>query len=99
MFLNERSPLSVKVKTKTAELLTLKKMEAIEIYSTYPNIWKRINKKSLFKMEKINLKAKKLLINLSKKYEVKIPRKIKKFKLKNSALEISKIKEKRLHEN
>ena len=97
MFLNERSPLSVKVKTKTAELLILKKMEAIEIYSTYPNIWKRINKKSLFKMEKINLKAKKSLINLSKKYEVKIPRKItKKFKLKNSALEISKIKEKKI---
>ena len=96
MFLNERSPLSVKVKTKTAELLVLKKMEAIEIYSTYPNIWKRINKKSLFKMEKINLKAKKSLINLSKKYKVKIPRKVtKKFKLKKSALQSSKIKEKK----
>ena len=38
MFLNERSPLLVKVKTKVAELLILKKMEAIEIHSVYPNI-------------------------------------------------------------
>lgn len=45
MFLNERCPLVAKVKTKSAEILILRKMEAIEIYSIYPNIWKRINKK------------------------------------------------------
>ena len=43
MFLNERSPLNAKIRTKTAELLLLRKLEAIEIYSLYPNIWKRIN--------------------------------------------------------
>ena len=59
MFLNERSPLIVKIKTKNAELLVLRKMEAIEIYSVYPNIWKRINKKSLFNMEQIKEKIKK----------------------------------------
>ena len=68
MFLNERSPLVVKVKSKTAELLVLRKMEAIEIYCIYPNIWKRINKKSLFNMEQIKLKIKKEIMLLAQKY-------------------------------
>ena len=68
MFLNERSPLTVKVKTKVAELLILKKMEAIEIHSIYPNIWKRINKKSLYNLEQIKLKIKQELISIAKKY-------------------------------
>ena len=72
MFLNEPSPLVAKVKTKIAELLILRKMEAVEIYSIYPNIWKRINKKSLFNMEQIYLKIKKIIIKLSKKYNIKI---------------------------
>ena len=72
MFLNERSPLIAKVRTKNAELLMLRKMEAIEIYSVYPNIWKRINKKSLYNMEQIYLKIKKLIIEVSKRYNIKI---------------------------
>ena len=68
MFLNERSPLVVKVKTKIAELLILRKMEAIEIYSIYPNIWKKINKKALFNMEQIKLKIKKEIFAIAKKY-------------------------------
>ena len=44
MLLNERSPINAKIRTKSAELLMLRKIEAIEIYSLYPNIWKRINK-------------------------------------------------------
>ena len=68
MFLNEKSPLVVKVKSKTAELLVLRKMEAIEIYCVYPNIWKRINKKSLFNMEQIKLKIKKEIMLLTQKY-------------------------------
>ena len=59
MFLNERCPLNVRIRSKTAELLILRKMEAIEIYSIYPNIWKRINKKSLYNMEQIYIKIKK----------------------------------------
>ena len=69
MFLNERCPLKVKIRTKTAELLILRKMEAIEIYSIYPNIWKRINKKSLYNMEQIYLKIKKILIEVSNRYK------------------------------
>ena len=68
MFLNERSPLIVKVKTKVAELLVLRKMEAIEIYSIYPNIWKKINKKSLFNMEQIKMKIKNELFFIAKKF-------------------------------
>ena len=51
MFLNERCPMVAKVRTKTAELLILRKIEAIEIYSIYPNIWKRINDKEEWKEE------------------------------------------------
>ena len=70
MFLDERCPLVVKVKTKLAELLVLRKMEAIEIYSIYPNIWKRINKKSLFNMEQIKQRIKKELISIFTKYNI-----------------------------
>mgnify|MGYP002624066407 CR=1 FL=1 len=80
MFLNERCPLIVRVRTKLAELLVLRKMEAIEIYSIYPNIWKRINKKSLFNMEQIKLKIKRELLYVSIKYGSIKERKI----LKNS---------------
>ena len=72
MFLNERSPLIAKVRTGSAELLILRKMEAIEIYSVYPNIWKRINKKSLYNMEQIYLKIKKVIIEISKRYNIKM---------------------------
>ena len=72
MFLNERSPLIAKVRTRNTELFILRKMEAIEIYSVYPNIWKRINKKSLYNMEQIYLKIKKLIIELSKRYNIKL---------------------------
>ena len=71
MFLNEPCPLNARIRTKTAELLILRKMEAIEIYSIYPNIWKRINKKSLYNMEQIYLKIKKTLIEISNRYNIK----------------------------
>jgi hypothetical protein len=72
MFLNERSPLIAKVRTRHTELLILRKMEAIEIYSVYPNIWKRINKKSLYNMEQIYLKIKRVIIEISKRYNIKM---------------------------
>ena len=72
MFLNERCPLIVKVRTRNAELLILRKMEAIEIYSIYPNIWRRINKKSLYNMEQIYQKIKTSVVELSHRYNVKI---------------------------
>ena len=53
MFLNKRSPLCAKVKSKKAEFYFLKKTDAIEISTCYPRIWNKINKKSLFNMEQI----------------------------------------------
>ena len=63
MILNERSPLTVKVKSKKAELFFLQKTDATEISNKYPNIWKRIVHKSLFNMKQIkNLIRKKVII-------------------------------------
>ena len=53
MFLNRRSPLSMKVKSKTAELFLLNKTDAVEISMSFPKIWSLIIKKSLFNMEQI----------------------------------------------
>ena len=53
MFLNKRSPLSVKVKSKVCELFLLKKTDAVEISMNFPKIWRKIIKKSLFNMEQI----------------------------------------------
>ena len=80
MFLNEKSPLVLKVKTKVSELLVLRKMEAIEIYSIYPNIWVRINKKSIFNMEQIKKRIKKELYIVSKKYNLEHENMLKKSK-------------------
>ena len=46
MFLNKPSNFTLKVRSPKAELLFLKKIDAIEISSNYPHIWKRANKKS-----------------------------------------------------
>ena len=86
MFLNERSPLIGKIKTKHAELLMLRKLEAIEIYSLYPNIWKRINKISLHNMELIYQKIKRNIIRFAKNNKINLnifKSKIKKNKNKN----------------
>ena len=53
MFLEQRSPLRIRVKSKKAELYFLKKMDAIKISTSYPNIWRRINKKSVFNFQQI----------------------------------------------
>ena len=65
MFLNERSPLNAKVKSKKAELFFLQKEEVIKIFNTFPNIWNRINKKSVYNMKQIKLVVKKVLLKFS----------------------------------
>ena len=90
MFLNERCPLNARIRTRTAELLILRKMEAIEIYSIYPNIWKRINKKSLYNMEQIYLKIKKIINEISIRYKLKTL----KYKFKKQRIIINKKKDK-----
>jgi CRP-like cAMP-binding protein len=61
MFLNKRSPLSVKVKSKVCELFLLKKTDAVEISMSFPKIWRKIIKKSLFNMGQIEILIKKTL--------------------------------------
>ena len=61
MFLEKRSPLRVRVKSKKVELFFLKKMDAINISISYPNIWRRINKKSVFNFEQIKKSINKIV--------------------------------------
>ena len=70
MFLNRKSPLTVKVKSKIVELFLLKKTDAVRISMNYPAIWNKIIKRSLFNMEQIDRlvnRAIKLFYNANKK--------------------------------
>ena len=63
MFLNEPSPLNVRVKSKNVEVLLLSKTDVVEISSNFPNIWGKINEKTVFNLEQIkNLIMRKLSI-------------------------------------
>jgi len=63
MILNEKSPVTIKVKSKKAELLFLQKTDATEISNLYPNIWKRIVTKSLYNLNQIkNIIKKRVLL-------------------------------------
>ena len=53
MFLEQRSPLRVRVRSKKSELFFLRKIDAINISSSYQNIWRRINKKSVYNFKQI----------------------------------------------
>ena len=61
MFLNLQSPLTLRTKTKMAELYYLHKTAAVEISTSYPLIWKQINKKSLYNYEQIKKLMNKVL--------------------------------------
>ena len=61
MFLEQRSPLRVRVRSKKSELFFLKKMDAVNISASYQNIWRRINKKSVFNFEQIKKSIKKIV--------------------------------------
>ena len=61
MFLEQRSPLRVRVRSKKSELFFLKKMDAVKISTSYPNIWRRINKKSVFNFEQIKKSIRKIV--------------------------------------
>ena len=53
MLSNERSPLTAIVKSRKAELFYLNKKDALEISTSYPQIWTKIQKKSIFNMKQI----------------------------------------------
>ena len=61
IFLNKRSTLCAKVKSKKAELLLLNKNDVVEISNCYSQIWKRINKKSVTNYLQIDLLIQKTL--------------------------------------
>ena len=47
MFLNKKSPFYIRVNSRIADLLFLKKLDAINISDRYPDIWKNVIKKPL----------------------------------------------------
>ena len=47
MFLNKKSPLYVRVRSRVVDLLFLKKLDAISISDRYPDVWKTIIKRPL----------------------------------------------------
>jgi hypothetical protein len=60
---NKKSPLRVRVRSKKAELLFLNKKDIFDISQSYPQIWKKINKKSIHNFQQIeNLIVKTLQI-------------------------------------
>ena len=61
MFLEERSPLRVRVKTIKCELFFLKKIDAVNISANHQNLWKRINKKSVFNFEQMKKSIKNIV--------------------------------------
>ena len=61
MFLEERSPLRVRVRSKKCELFFLKKIDALKISTAYPNIWRRINKKSVYNFKQIKKNIKRIV--------------------------------------
>lgn len=53
MFLNKKSPFYMRVNSKKADLLFLKKLDALNISYKFPNIWKNIIKKTLSNVKNI----------------------------------------------
>ena len=72
MILNEKSPLTVKVKSKKAELFFLQKTEATEISNRYSNIWKRIVNRSLHNMKQIKNLIRKKIFLFAQTYNIDI---------------------------
>jgi len=63
VFLNERAFLTAKVKSKKAELFFLNKEEIIKIFSSFQNIWNRINRRSIYNMKQIKITVRKVLLS------------------------------------
>ena len=73
LFLNRRTFLTLRVKSKKADLYFLKKIDAVEISSSYPNIWKRINKISFHNLKQISKYIKKIIKQFCNTYGIKYP--------------------------
>ena len=78
MFLNKPSTFTLRVRSPKAELLFLKKIDAIEISSNYPNIWKRANKKSFKNFVHLKQLVSKELVKFCDKNGIKYNKNFKK---------------------
>ena len=87
MILNEKSPLTIKVKSQKAELFFLQKTEATEISNRYPHIWKRIVNRSLHNIKQIKRIIRKKVILFALTYKIPINPEFKKIFLKEEKLE------------
>ena len=70
MFLSKPSPLSLRVKSKKAELFLLRKYDAIAISKRFPNIWKKHYNKSYINMNSIKNKTFKKLTSYCQTYGI-----------------------------
>ena len=70
MFLSKPSPLSLRVKSKKAELFLLRKSDAFSIAKRFPNIWKRQYKKSYINMHSIKKRTIKKLTDYCEIYGI-----------------------------
>ena len=62
--LDNPSPFTLKVKSRIAELLLLRKVDVILISNNYPNIWRRIQSKTYYNLHSL----KKLTLKILKRY-------------------------------
>ena len=63
MFLNKKSPFYIRVNSRVADLLILKKLDAINISDKYPDVWKLVIKKPLENSKIIDNLTLKTLVN------------------------------------
>ena len=68
MFLQKPSPLSLRVKSKYSQLFLLKKHQAMQISKAYPNVWKKIYRKSYHNMKSIKSLTKRIVIHYCNNY-------------------------------
>ena len=71
MFLNKKSPLFVRVRSNKADLLLLKKLDALKISNNYPSIWKKIIRKPLSNSKLIQNLTLKMLATFCNYYGIK----------------------------
>ena len=83
MFLNKPSNFTLRVRSPKAVLLLLKKIDAIEISSNYPNIWKRANKKSFKNFANLKKLVSKELVKFCDKNGIKYDKNLLKKKEKH----------------
>ena len=71
MFLNKKSPLWIRVRSRKADLLLLKKLDAIDISANYKDIWKKILKGPIVNTKMMMRNIYKILKNFCNYYGIR----------------------------